>query len=168
MPTIRNLTIAFVVASGFVLPACGDDVEPLSKADFITQADAICATADAEINPIFDEAYAAGEDVDFEDPEQQQALIARLADAIDEAAPIWSDMASDLRALAPPDADKDTIDAMIDDLDAALDLVTTTYRNAANGDEEAIALLEDESGDPFSDANQQARDYGLVECGSEE
>ena len=168
MPTIRNLTIAFVVASGVVLPACGDDVEPLSKADFITQADAICAAADAEITPILDEAYAAGEEVDFEDPEQKQALIERFADAIDEAAPLWSDMASDLRSLAPPDADKDTIDAMIDELDAALDFVATTSRDAANGDEQALAVLEDESGDPFSDANQQARDYGLVECGSEE
>lgn len=60
--------LVILVAVGLVASACGSD-EALTKAEFIEQGNAICTNTKAQLEPIFDEAFAIPDDA----TQQQEA-----------------------------------------------------------------------------------------------
>lgn len=116
-----------------------DAAEPISKADFIAQANTICADGSAEIETAADELGEA--------PTQDQ--IEQFA--TDTLVPNIQGQHDDIGALGAPEGDEDEVDAILAALQEGVDTVA--------GDPSTIT-----SGDPFAEANELAGAYGLTEC----
>jgi hypothetical protein len=167
MRFVRGLTVLIGIGLGAVLMvSCGDEAEALSKPEFISQANAICQTTNAELQPVWERIWDM--EVDVEDAENQELIFVRVAEAMDTIGPAWNESINDIRALEPPSEDEDTIYAILDDLELAIEDFRATAVAAADGDEAARGRMNDESEDPMDDVNRRAREYGLTVCGSEE
>ena len=158
-PIAKFLALA-LAALAFVAAGCGDDDEatdtgasgatgasgpPLTQDEFIAQADAICKSSGQDVDQQANELFGGGQ------PSQEE--IEQFA--TDVFVPSLRDQAESIRALTPPEGDEDEINAMLDDLDSAIDQV-----------EEDPSLIAAGDAGPFADVNEEAQDYGLEECGS--
>jgi hypothetical protein len=143
---IAGLAVLTALAAG-----CGDDDddggEALSEADFITQADAICAAADAELDEASSEAFT-----EEPSPEDMESFID------DTVAPNLRAQFEDIRALNGPDDFEADVDALLDDAEAAIDDMA-----ALSGDD-VMAMFETGE-DPFEDIDARAEELGFSECG---
>ncbi|MGK2932061.1 MAG: hypothetical protein ACSLFD_04745 [Solirubrobacterales bacterium] len=145
------LTLVLVIASSVVFVACGGDDSSSddsgeavpTKAEFIAQADEICAAGDQAINDAGTEQF--GDKMPSED---------KLADFASETViPNIEQQLADLRELTPPEGDEDTVNSVWDSLDEGI----------ATLEEDPAAGFGDDN--PFEDANQQAQAYGFEACG---
>ena len=135
---------ALLAATMLVAAGCGGDdssEDAPTKAEYITQADEICANDQEEIQ-------TAAADVSGEpnDPATQEVVT-------NDVLPIYQDQLEELRGLTPPEGEEDATAGIYDAL------------------EEALAAIEEDPaaiGDPttFADANEQAIDFGLEVCGA--
>lgn len=113
----------------------------ISKADFVDQANEICAAGNEEL-------AAGSESIDPADPDTIAAY------ANDVLVPSIRAQLEDIRALGYPEGDEEMLDGVLADADAALDQI-----------EADPSLLAGDT-DPFGDVNATLTDYGLTECGS--
>lgn len=135
---------ALLLSLSLAATGCGGDEEaeepaPISKADFITEAEQICTDGNEELQ-------AAGEALG-ENPSQEQ--IAGFA--ADTMVPNIQEQHDDIEALGAPEGDEDEVTAILDALQEAID--------AVEADPGSIT-----SSDPFTEANELATDYGLEGC----
>ena len=161
------LTIAVAVVAGLLTAACGiqgDDAVPLSKPEFVTQANAICEASNDQLDAVFDVVYAGLEDIDFSDPDNELLIFKRWDAALIDAAPIVDQELNDIGALDPPLEDEEFIETLLADQAAAFAEFTTLMNAAADGDGTALVALETDE-DPFDDIDRRAREYGLTVCG---
>lgn len=159
--------LALALATGLIAAGCGDDDdetttsptttttagatgatgatgEPLSKEEFIAQADAICKAGDKEIDAAGEEFFSEGGSPGQAEEETfiTETVIPNVQGQVDGIA-----------ALAPPEGDEDEVQAIVDAAQQAID------------DVEADPSVLGTQGDPFAEANQLAQDYGLKVCG---
>lgn len=153
--------LAILVAVGLVAGACGDG-ETLTKAEYIEQGNAICADGNAQLDPIFEEVFA-----DFPDEPTQQQLVDEVVGIVAGITPIIEAQLADLRELAAPKEDEDTLELLFDDVEAVLEEINQLADDVAAGDQAAIDLIESEEFDPFADVNRRAVQYGLTVCGED-
>lgn len=159
-PTRRPLRAGLLIAT-LALTACGsDDREPLSKADFVGQANAICADFQTAAEPVFERVWA---DFDEDDPTAEETIFTGWADALDELGPEFDRMLDAIEDLEPPVADREFIETLLADQRTALATFTTMVDDAAAGDVSARRAMEDE--DVFDDVDRRATEYGLTTCG---
>jgi hypothetical protein len=161
------MILTSTVAAGLLFASCGIQSEPLTKSEFVEQANAICQSTNDRVEPLFDEVYAGLEDVDFDDPDNQFLLFERFNEAMDEVLPIMEEQLDDIRDLEPPSEDEELIDTLIDDQEAAIAEFAVLMNAAAGGDEAALAELDTDE-DAFDEIDRRARDYGLTVCGEED
>lgn len=115
----------------------------ITKAEWIEQADAVCADADLEIGQQAEEAGIDGTDE------------AALQDfIIDVVIPSNRDQAEQIRALGAPEGDEEEVGEILDALDEAI--------ARAEADPEALTA---DSGE-FDEASELAQAYGLEVCGN--
>ena len=165
---LRPILVLIIAATaGLALSACSDDAEALSKSDLIEQADAVCQEANDDLEPIWEEYWSSFDEVDFDDPANQELIYEGIAELMAESVPRWEQQSDELRELVPPEEDAETIETLLDDFDAAIAEMAEISELVAAGDADALALIESDD-DPLADVNQQAREYGMVVCGSEE
>jgi hypothetical protein len=157
--------LAAALAAGLIAAGCGDDDETttsaatttastgatgatgatgeaLTKQEFIKQADQICASGDKTINEAFN-GLGNGQP---SDQEFEQVIT-------DTVVPEVQGEIDGIRALTPPAGDEDAVSAILNAAQGALDEV-----------KDDPSVLQDQQGDPFQEANQLAKDYGLKEC----
>jgi hypothetical protein len=128
-----------VLALAAIAAGCGSGgSDPLTKAEFIEKADAICTQAR---NRIKKESAAV----------TKEAQGAEVSEKI--VLPNVQIQAEELRDLEPPEADEDQIEAMLDRLEAGVE----------KGRQEPESLLSADS--PLIKANEMAEKYGLKVCG---
>jgi hypothetical protein len=124
---------------------------PLTKAQFIARADAICLATVARIR-----SGAAG--MRAEEAKSRRLpptdQIARFLK--DTSLPAYDEMLDKLRDLTPPKRDEKAIDAFVGSLAGAID--------TAKADPAKYATPS--ARDPFDDANARAKRYGMKACGS--
>lgn len=164
--TRRSLAVlAIVGALGFA--GCGDDDEEeptttieeetgatgatgetssqsVLPADFIEEADAICAEGDEAIDAEAQELFGGG----GEPSEKEQATFIE-----DVVVPNIQDQLDQLEALDPPEEGADEFQSLLDEANAALDELESNPTAFVEG------------GDPFAEANRQAQDLGFTSCG---
>ena len=161
MRNIAKFIVPALAALAFAAAGCGGNDEtttvagasgatgvsgaPLTQDEFIAQADAICKSANQDIEQQANDVFGGGQPT--------AADVEQFANAV--LVPNLQDQVDQLRALTPPEGDEDQINAMIDDLDSAASQVE---------DDPSLLQGSDNSG-PFADVNQQAEDYGLKVCG---
>lgn len=140
---------AAALAMAIALAGCGGGgessttSEALSKDEFITQADQICATGTDEFDAALEEFSAGGQPSD----EEAATFFAETL------FPSYKDQAAQIDALAAPEGDEEEVDAIITALNDAI--------AEAESDPEAAIAAED---DPFEEYRTLAADYGLTEC----
>lgn len=136
---------ALLAATMLVATGCGGDdsseESAPTKAEYITQADDICAADQEEI-----QTAAADVSGDPSDAATQEVVT-------NDVLPIYQEQLDELRALTPPEGEEEATAGIYDAL------------------EEALAAIEEDPaaiGDPttFADANEQAVDFGLEVCGA--
>ena len=153
-------TVIAAMVAAFVLAACGGDDSPeqpiviptessttgsLDKDDFIAEADAICAEANAAIN-------------EFADAGQGLTAASEIAD-------LRQSVIDDLEALGPPEDDRATFD----------EFLTAMEGQVEAGEKIALALERQSDTTEFETELQTAKDeaataassYGFEECGQE-
>jgi hypothetical protein len=117
----------------------------LTKAEFIEQGDAICKEnqeeGEAELSAFLEE---VGEGEPSE--EDQERVITEVV------APSLQASADGLRELTPPEGEEEAVAEIVDGLDEAI----------ASVEDDPIAALE---GDPFTEVNEKAIDFGFKVCG---
>lgn len=145
---MRKLIAAVaVLAASATLVGCGGDDggssgAAISKADFVAQANEICATGNAEL------VTAMGSlSPDTTAEEIQQVFV-------DTVIPNIRGQVADIRALGFPAGDEATLDGLFDQVEHILD------QAQANP-----ASMMDDTASPFEAVNQQLIGYGLDTCG---
>jgi hypothetical protein len=122
-----------------------------SKAEFIEEADAICAAAAEQAEPVIAESLP-----NPENPSPDQIL-----DAVQAVIPIQRDTVARVAELERPEGDEDEIQEFVDKAEAGLDEAEKIQDPQA-----AVAVLQaaDTPQDPFYEANQAAEQYGFRDC----
>jgi hypothetical protein len=142
-----SMVVALVVALG----ACGgSSYKGLSKADFVKQAEAICKAADTKSSTVTDSLQA--------NPSVAQLKSVFTSQLI----PILQSEIDDLRALKPPEADRDEIDKMLDNLSEGADQAKAEVQAAKT--QADFGKITQPAG--MKTASAQAKAYGLPTCGS--
>jgi hypothetical protein len=158
MKSIRFVILG-ALAAGLIAAGCGSDdnndkqsfgtsvgsasTASLSKAEFVSQANAICQTSNQELDQA---GQALGQNPT---PEELNSFVT------DNVVPTIQKQLDAIRSLGAPAGDEQTVNAIL----AAAD---TGLQNL----EADPTLITTSGGDPFSQANQLADDYGLTVCGS--
>ncbi|MFN2469250.1 MAG: hypothetical protein ABR521_14105 [Gaiellaceae bacterium] len=161
LATLVPLAALLVAAAG-----CGGDGggERLTKAELITQGDAICTSYDARAKPI-EERFP---NVDPTSDETSEDDVRKFADPLDELNDLYSEQIGELRDLKAPEADEDLWDTALDNLQATLDALADFADAARDADREGIREAV-EAGQKSSDAADKiAQDYGFKVCGADD
>lgn len=140
--------------------SASDGGEPLSKSEWIEQADAICAGTDAET----DELEAEIEELEG-GPEDVEAL-AQLAGILRAGGEVIRNQVNQLRELEPPADDEETIDEMLSTVEANAALAESMADSLESGEIEEFEGTNEEADANNTTAKQMAEDYGLEVCGS--
>ena len=147
MKRIKSLQalIVLVVLACALVAGCGGDsssdtstAAPLSKSDFISQADAICEKGNSELA---DAAQSAG----LSQTSTEDDFNAFIKDTV---LPNIQQQADAIDALGAPEGDEDTVQALVDSLNQA---ITETAA--------------DPNSNAFAESNKLAQSYGLKKCG---
>lgn len=162
----RRIRLALpLVAIALLGAGCGDDDEEttttttgttgatgatgqtgaLLPADFIAEADAICAQGDAEIEA---EAERIFGDSEAEPPEADQIDFLETV-----VVPNVREQLDALAGLDPPEEGAEEFDTMVDNAYSALEEIEADPQAFLDGD------------DPFKEVNQLASELGLEDCG---
>lgn len=138
----------FLAGSALVAAGCGgggeDTTTSLTKAEFVKQANALCAKYNKQMAADF-----AGFLEEHRDGNSTPAL---AAEAVAKATiPATKKELEDLRAMPVPSGEEEEVEALL------------------KRRQEALEKIEDEpqfktAGDPFEEFNQPLTDYGLTEC----
>jgi hypothetical protein len=150
---IRIGALAAALALVFGASACGGDDDSssssgstaaaLSKDEFVTQANQICADGNKEIDAAGSELFSGGQP----SKEEQDQFITETV------LPSISDQVDQIEALGAPEGDEDQVNAIIESARSDLD--------AAEADP---SILTGGGADPFADTNKLLNDYGLTTC----
>jgi hypothetical protein len=120
--------------------------EPLSKQEFISEADAICKQGDKEIAEAGREQF--GNERQPSEEEQEQFVT-------DTVIPNIQNQVDSIRSLTPPEGDEDQVTAILD----------AAQEGIAKGVQDPSSFTVGAGEDPFAEANRLAQDYGLTACG---
>jgi hypothetical protein len=136
------LVLALCASLGFAACGGGDDEDKPTKAEYITQADAICQKGDEEI--------LAEAQKQFGNKQPSEADVQTFTREV--SIPNIEKQRDQLKDLEKPEGDEDELDALYESLDKSIE----TAKNTDGPLDESI----------FADTNKKAQAYGLKECGS--
>jgi plastocyanin len=146
--------------------ACGDDnkvqegkssdttastVPAPTKVEFIAAADAICAKASDQMDPIFEALFGGGEPT----PAAAQESLGKVLD-------FYAQQFKDLRALRLPTGEQDQITALWADGDKTVADTRTRIGSSAGA---ALEVLQSDE-EPFAAFEEKAKAYGFKDCGA--
>jgi hypothetical protein len=139
------------LAAALALVGCGGGGggDRLSKAEFVSQADAICTEYEAKLN-----ALGTPQNAD------------QLAEFAEKAVPIAREGRDELGELRPPEDLQETYDAWLEQGDRAIEIVEDLRDAAEDGDTAEIQRIAQEAEAADSEANRLAGQLGLEACGA--
>lgn len=140
-PIVFLLAVLTVAASLASLVGCGDSQERLTKAQFIKGGDAICEQAGAE------QAKLAGH------YKQKEVAPGYFEVVTAVFVPPMEKELRQLKALSPPQADEKKVRVILKGIESGVKDAKADY----------LDLFVKET-DPFAEANELARKYGLQAC----
>lgn len=160
--TFTALVLGVIV--GLVAGACGGGEEALTKAEYIEQANAICAASNAEVEAIEEEMGEAIEEEmgEAEEVPTLEEFAQMTSELVSQTMPVLEAALTDLRALPAPEGDQDTLTALYDDFEQVLADLSEQSAVLTTGDEAAISEFYEV--DYFGDVNQRVAQYGLTVC----
>lgn len=146
------LALALVLALGLPAAGCGGDDDdsdtPLTKAEFIDQADTICSETNAETQKEVSEFLDGGSPTAENLPEVAEFVASGIQDQV-----------SGIRGLTPPEGDEAEIDAILTKADEGAEAIRENP-DSLSGSGVANPSLDE--------ANELAVAYGLQVCGNDD
>jgi len=148
-----GVPLAIVLAAGLIIAGCGGDDEdtttaatttvgePLSKSEFIQEADAICNESQQNIDFTAEQLGPGRPSREELERFTNQTLVPEIQQQID-----------GVSALTPPEGDEQRITKFLDMAQEALDRVKQDPSLLQGGE------------DPFKETEQLAEDYGFQAC----
>jgi hypothetical protein len=127
-----------------------------TKAEFIEQADEICAEAKRKLAPVSRAGDAKNERGDIEGAAGELRKAVRIAD----------EQLNKLRGLTPPEADRAVLAKYFDTIAEQKGLIRRIADALEEGDEEQATALASELDEGQQRAQGLAQGYGFKECGS--
>ena len=162
--TYRSSRLASIGVGAVLLAAafsgCGgsdDDSGELSKEDFITQANEICADFNTGSDAAEQEFNAAIQENDFE----------TAGDLFAENASNMEASIDEFAELTPPADDQATIDEFVDLSRQQVDIANELADAIRENDDAAASAASEEGGSLDEQSDAIADEYGLTECGSQ-
>jgi len=148
------ILISVLALAGVAAGCGGDDSEPLTKAEFIEQADAACKEANKEADEVFEAFFKEAEKATKTGnaPPGEEDEKALLQEGVIPAIEVQIETLEDLN---PPEADEAKIDALVVELEKVAKEAETHPVGAS-----AQPL-------PFEKASKLAEDYGFKHCGNQ-
>ena len=146
MPSRAARIVVATPLAAIILAACGGD--PLSKEEFIAQADAICAEAEEEI-------------ADMERPTNPD----QIDGFVRQARELTENTLEQLRELDPPEADAEKLEQMLDAIQRAVDQLPALAEAAKTNDTQAIAEASRAVQEATETSREIASEYGFEKCG---
>jgi hypothetical protein len=140
------LALAWVLALG----ACssgGEGEERLSRAEYIRQADAICASYDKRLGTL-----------------GRADSVEELARNAERALPIARDGVAELRELSPPEQLEPRVEEWLERNDENVEKIEELGDAAREGDETAVQAIAADAADNEREADRLARRIGLRSC----
>jgi hypothetical protein len=146
MPRIAVPAVLLALIASLGFAACGgsDDEDKPTKAEYITQGDAICKKGDDEI--------LAEAQQQFGNKQPTEAEVTKFTQEV--TLPNIEQQSKDLKALEKPEGDEEELDALYESLDKSIE----TAKNTDGTLDESI----------FAETNAKAQAYGFKECGSDD
>lgn len=135
--------------------------QPLSKADFIARADAICSAAKEEVDGL------DGEIQELSDSASSSSDLAKLAGLFRKAADSTQGEVDQIRDLEPPSADQEIINQMLSTVDAEISQINEAADAVENSDEDELNVLGTQIKTTAAKAKGIAQGYGFKVCGSD-
>ena len=139
--------IAGACALALLVTACGSSggsEKTIAKADYVKQANAICAAASTDLDKVSSKIGADATEADLE-KFLTDDLVPNVKGQIDK-----------LRDLGYPEGDKATLSGILDDADQVLDDIS----------KDPATYIKNVDKDPFVEVNKGFSAYGLTDCGS--
>jgi hypothetical protein len=152
---MRTLLLALIclLAAGCMNGSGSSDAESadarLTKAEYIEQADAICARFDSELDAL-----------------AQPQTLDDLAAMATEAKPIAEAGVDELRALNPPEELEEQVDAWLVLNEKNIEAIDQLREAAESGDETKVQQVAATATDNEQKADAAAADIGLTDCAS--
>ena len=147
MRPVLAALIASVALAGLV-GCSGEDSDALSKEEFISQGDAICAQLDTDAEAI-------------EAPEDEAAF----GDYLSELAALAKGAREEFAALSPPEDGVEVQQALLDAIDTSVETIEGAAEAADGGDTVTAGDLATQAAEEGSAADEQVQEYGFQECG---
>lgn len=144
-------TIALML-SALLFGACASE-GPLTHAELVERADAICSDA-------FDRVREIGADL----PEPDAGSVEAWADALDRTIPVLEAMTADLRELEPSPGDADGFGTLLAAFDRALEALRKVQAAAEAGDPDAMSQPSEDATLAWIDADHVASRLGVIGC----
>jgi hypothetical protein len=138
-----GLMLVAILTVGLVAASCGGGEDHLTKAEFLKQGNAICVKGNKELSVEGRKVFGGGA--------PSKAKFEKFVN--DTLVPNIQGQIDGLDDLSPPADDEDTVNAIVDSAQQALDKVKADP-----------TIVESQSNDTFAAANKLAKDYGLTEC----
>jgi hypothetical protein len=149
---MRLATAASGLAALLALSACGGDGERLSKSEFVTRANAICAKYDKQIEPLQQNVGNSEE---------------AIANTLDRIIPIVEREGNELKTLKPPEDDQETFDAWIEEGFRAIETSRHLRDALREGDESTYTRLVSELTAAETANDRRARALDLEVCATD-
>jgi hypothetical protein len=153
--TNRSTWFAALTVFAVVLAACSGGSDRLTKAELITQGDAICKTFSTKANPIGQDITAAPSADNLD----------QYATAFGQLETVFGDMMDGLKGLSPPEADQSTWDGITKGVDDELAALREAKTAAQGGDLTAFNAAGTKIGQLDNQTSQAATTYGFQVCG---
>ena len=154
-PARTHAVVAVAIAVALGLTACDNDSgeDAISKSEFVSRSNAICAANAEKADAIFASVLEGAPQT----PENAQAFLERLV-------PVFQSGVEDRGAIPAPDGDEETVDA----INAAGEEATAGFEEAAQTAQASAALMTGETPDPAVEYDQLSQDYGIDGCAGDE
>ena len=160
---MKRATLLLSLAGVLALLAAGcggGGGERLSKAEFITAADAVCTKYDKQ-----------GDEIDFPDVDLDKnpsdADLDTFGDALEQIGDIFDEQIDELDALNPPEADQELFDEALDHLRDASGKIKEAAGSAHDNDVAAVKKSLSEGETSSDAADKIGQQYGFKVCGAD-
>jgi hypothetical protein len=143
----RGLAVLVVLAALALAAGCGGGGKQLTKAELVTQADAICRKYEAKINALGEPTSLAG-----------------LKEFADKAVPLFDSGLDELRALQPPENLEGTYREWLETGEKQREAAERIGDAADKGDEQGLQRIIRDLGTSEQRSNALAAQLGFKDC----
>jgi hypothetical protein len=155
----RAALLSMPLVAALALGACGSDTKTISKADYVSKGNQLCAAAQKKIQSLKTPQVDPNSDL-------TKAQMQVVGDFLDQGVTIQNDLIKKLRALGTPKADDKKLQKIYDTSDTGAGQIQKAADAAHAGKLSTMRTQLAKGGQTLDQAQKDINAYGLTECGN--